>query len=130
MKIEPKNLIALLLLSLLLLLSWLSVQEYQYLHTRDAIGSYHNIVKNFNTHKVMSIIDIKSIRIWMTFRYINSIFNLPPSYLKDKLKISNPKYPDVSLGTYSKSQKINPNILLDSVKKLISDYLSNNKTIK
>jgi hypothetical protein len=59
---------------------------------------------------------------WMTFRYINSVFHLPPQYLAQTLKISDVYYPNLVIGTYAASHKLNPADFLTSVKQAVSAY--------
>lgn len=47
--------------------------------------------------KTTSVKDIESIDSWMTFQYINLIFSLPDSYLKEKLAINDKKYPNIPI---------------------------------
>ena len=35
---------------------------------------------------------------WMTFDYINHVFNLPPQYLQSQLRITDARYPKLSVG--------------------------------
>lgn len=39
--------------------------------------------------------NVTPIKDWMTFGYINKIYNLPQDYLKDKIGITNKKYPNM-----------------------------------
>ena len=45
------------------------------------------------------------IRGWMTFRYINIVFGLPPAYLQNSLSIKDTHYPSISLDALAKEQK-------------------------
>jgi hypothetical protein len=46
------------------------------------------------------------IRGWMTFRYVNLVFGLPPAYLQNALSIKGSRYPNVSLDALAKQQNI------------------------
>ncbi len=39
---------------------------------------------------------------WMTFDYINHLFNLPPAYLQSELHITDMRYPKLSVGGLAK----------------------------
>ena len=45
---------------------------------------------------------------WMTFSYINYIFNLPPTYLSQTLHIQDTRYPNISIVQYAKTNNIDP----------------------
>ncbi len=59
---------------------------------------------------------------WMTFRYINSIFRLPPPYLAQTLNITDAYYPNLVIGTYASSRQLNPAAFLESVKQAVTAY--------
>ena len=63
---------------------------------------------------------------WMTFNYINYVFNLPSQYLLLDLNISNPKYLNLSLDDYSKDAKIKDTTFIQSVKDAVSAYRGSN----
>ncbi|HYV33777.1 MAG TPA: hypothetical protein VE973_02925 [Candidatus Limnocylindria bacterium] len=54
------------------------------------------------------------IRGWMTFRYINLVFHLPPEYLKNSLNISDARYPNLSINSLAKTQKTDPQSVLQT----------------
>ena len=41
---------------------------------------------------------------WMTFRYVNMVFGMPPAYLQTALDIKNSHYPNISLDALAKQQ--------------------------
>ena len=61
---------------------------------------------------------------WMTFRYVNYVFNLPSDYLKIKLNIVNSGYPNITLNKYAGSQKLNLAIFTESVRQAVGEYIS------
>lgn len=44
---------------------------------------------------------------WMTFRYINMLFNLPSDYLRTNLNISNNHYPNLTISSWAAQAKVN-----------------------
>lgn len=68
--------------------------------------------------------DISLVRYWMTFDYINRVFDLPPEYLATALNVSDPRYPYVTLTHYARGEKISPNRLLNEVQAAVFNYLS------
>jgi hypothetical protein len=67
--------------------------------------------------------DVDIVRPWMTFDYINKIFNIPPSYLKNDLLISDPYYPHTSLSSYATYSHTNATLLTTQVESALNDYL-------
>lgn len=49
-------------------------------------------------HDIANADEIES---WMTFQYVNFIFNLPPEYLKHRLGVEDERYPKVRIGRYA-----------------------------
>jgi hypothetical protein len=76
------------------------------------------ISKHGNNH-IQSPVQIQD---WMTFRYINRVFGLPENYLYAKLNITSPYYPNLVLGTYAVSHKLNSVQFLISVKQAVEGY--------
>ena len=64
--------------------------------------------------------DVSQIRGWMTFRYINLVFNLQPDYLKNSLDITDKRYPNVSINSLAKTQKITSQSILQTVVSLLN----------
>ncbi len=70
--------------------------------------------------------DANKISGWMTFKYINLIFNLPPEYLKNELKITDKRYPDVSIVSLAKRQKQDSAEILQATIAAIKAHSANN----
>jgi heme/copper-type cytochrome/quinol oxidase subunit 2 len=68
--------------------------------------------------------DIVYISPWMTFDYINKIFDLPPSYLEQTLNINDSKYPLITVQKYSKNVNTNSVIVVESIRKSVKHYLA------
>ena len=62
---------------------------------------------------------------WMTFSYVNYIFSLPPSYLKDSLTIQDSHYPNLGINKYAKSKNIDITSFLASVRESVVQYAKN-----
>src|SRR4051812_12432281 len=54
---------------------------------------HHRPVRTLFTKKTPTAQDVQLIQPWMTFDYIDVVFNVPPDYLKTKLSITDPHYP-------------------------------------
>lgn len=75
----------------------------------------------------LTIGDVNLVQSWMTFDYINKIFNLPTDYLKTALNISDTHYPRLPLLRYARNTGVDANVFTDRVKNAIHDYLANRK---
>lgn len=67
--------------------------------------------------------NVELIRSWMTFSYINRIFNLPVDYLKNELGINDPDYPGVSISKAAKAGNISTSRYTDKVKDIIKQFI-------
>jgi len=67
-------------------------------------------------------IPVTSIKAWMTFDYLNVVFQLNPSYLQSKLGITDPHYPNVRIDSYARRHDINPLTLLQNIQQLITQH--------
>jgi len=54
------------------------------------------LLKNKQSNQI-SIADTDYIDVWMTFQYVNFIFDIPENYLKDQLRITDNAYPNMTL---------------------------------
>ena len=70
------------------------------------------------------IISSDQIQAWMTFSYINYIFNLPPNYLLGALNIKDNRYPNLGIN-HAKEKKLNYVSFLASVKGFVNQYTKN-----
>lgn len=63
--------------------------------------------------------DIQS---WMTFGYINFVFELPTDYLKTAADISDPRYPNIQIARYARMHTVDVNEILANVKQAVALY--------
>lgn len=68
--------------------------------------------------------DISRISSWMTFDYINNLFNLPQTYLEQTLNIQDYRYPFLTVGQYAKRKKVPVDTLIENIKTSVREYLS------
>ena len=71
-----------------------------------------------------SVSDVNSIKPWMTFNYINKIFNLPNEYLKTGLGISDAKYPNITIQKSIQTQGASSTAYLEELKGLVREHLA------
>lgn len=81
------------------------------------------VISRRNFHKYSSKAQISDIQSWMTFRYVNVIFSLPLDYLKHELNIQDKNYPNISISSQAKKNKINTSLYLSSVQQAVNKYV-------
>lgn len=59
---------------------------------------------------------------WMTFGYINRVFNLPSTYLQRQLGIVGVKYPNVQLARYAKDNNADTATFVTQVRLAVGRY--------
>lgn len=76
----------------------------------------------------LTIDDVSIVAPWMTFDYVNKLFDLPSGYFKTSLGISNPRYPQISISGYAKSEQMNTTTFLSEVQAALRNYLISKKS--
>ncbi len=66
--------------------------------------------------------DINDIDTWMTFDYINAVFKLPEPYLKTALSIQDPQYPNLHIGKYARTNRLDAETALAKVRSAVATY--------
>ena len=82
----------------------------------DLHSLYHRGIFSRHMSRSMQIED------WMTFRYVNRVFNLPPDYLRENLSISSQYYPNIVIGTYALSHQLDSREFLSQIQQAVTDY--------
>lgn len=106
-------------LVVLAVINYRTLRHEQLINAREFLIS--SIVKN---HGPLMASDATIIQAWMTFDYINKIFNLPADYLKTKLVIADPRYPQLSLGGYARGEHLATNTFVGSVQNAVREYFT------
>lgn len=116
--------IALLILgAILIILIVLLIRNYLSLRRANIISRRELSLSAFvHKHGPLNADEVGVIRPWMTFDYVNRIFNLPQDYLKDQLQISDPRYPDLTLGAYASASGTDSTETVLRVEHAIVDY--------
>jgi hypothetical protein len=99
-------------------LSYRTLRHEQLVSAREFWIS--SIIRN---HGPLTVADTSIIRPWMTFDYVNKIFNLPPDYIKTTLAVTDPRYPQLSLGSYAKHIATTSNAFAGDVANVVRSYL-------
>lgn len=81
------------------------------------------LLKNKQTNQT-SVRDIEYIDAWMTFQYINFVFDIREDYLKEVLYIEDTHYPNLSIGRYIKNQKLDSAVFIKEIKERVFEYMS------
>jgi hypothetical protein len=76
------------------------------------------------SHNKFSAQDINFIRSWMTFDYINKLFNIPENYLQTTLNITSNHYPKLVVSDYIEDNKLDKNIFLQSLVNAVKEYVN------
>jgi hypothetical protein len=76
-------------------------------------------------HGHATVNDVDFVRSWMTFDYLDKLFNLPPDYLKTRFSIMDNRYPKLSISEYAGSSHLNKNMVTSEIIGAIRDYLTN-----
>jgi hypothetical protein len=74
--------------------------------------------------------DVASIDDWMTFDYLNLVFKLPPTYLKDYLGITDARYPRLSIRRYATTVRLSPGAAVQGVQAAIRNFQATPTTPK
>lgn len=128
---ERKNAQRIIVVALVVLAALLAVavvffvHEYRTLQRANLINLRRTSLSGFvKKHGPLNAEEVGLIQPWMTFHYINSIFNLPTDFLKNSFAITDPHYPDLTLDRYIDTQGFDPLEFTRSLQAAISSYLS------
>jgi hypothetical protein len=106
---------------LIIILTVLCIVEIQALG-REVRDERAARMRESEVHVLRDHIDIDDVESWMTFSYLNTVFKLPPEYLKNVLSVESPRYPDIHIGGYARVYKLDPDLLVKNIKQAIRDY--------
>ncbi len=100
------------------------VRQFEHARRMHQIDSYKTLVNKLRDKAPLDVSDVSIIQSWMTFSYIDTIFNLPPTYLQTTLAVTDTHYPRISLGRYAKSQNVSEADFVERVKAAVTSYLT------
>jgi hypothetical protein len=85
-----------------------------------------SLQRSFGTHRYrpVTVSDVMYISPWMTFDYINKLFDLPQDYLKDSLQIVDTKYPFLTIGDYTKKANTNTAVAIQTIRFDVKKYVT------
>jgi hypothetical protein len=102
------------------------VKQYQVLRHEAIISARESWLMNaIKNHPHLTANDAGVVRSWMTFDYLNKLFNLSPTYLKIQLSISDPTYPKLTINKFAKDINRSVSETLTVVQNAVRQYLAN-----
>ena len=118
--------IAIVLLGLVLVVLFvLLARQYLTLRRENIINQRELSLSTFvQKHGPLDVGQVGVIRSWMTFDYINRIFGLPKGYLATQLNISDPRYPNITLGNYASANTVDAAETVLSVQSAVAKYFN------
>lgn len=119
-----KIILAVLAAALIVLLAAF-LREYAELKKLEIVSPRDAFVNIANHHGPFTAKDVPLIQGWMTFDYVNKIFNLPPDYLKTSLGISDARYPQEVIFKYAGRAHENVSALVGQIQNLVRSFLTN-----
>ena len=111
--------IVLAVLVVFLVRGYLVLRHEQVLNAREA--SLNNVLK---AHGPLNGNDVDIIQTWMTFDYLNRIFDLPETYLQTALPVADAHYPHLSINSYAHGANITSAAALANVQSAIKNYFA------
>ena len=109
------RIVLVLLVTLVVALLWLA----QSIHRAYRDGEFHRERRSGKQVIAPSIQDIEP---WMTFDYVNKLFNLPAEYLRETLHIEDSHYPNIQIGNYADRVSADPELFIIAVRNAVRDY--------
>lgn len=109
---------------LLAVLLFFFVRQYRTLQREKIISARESWITNaLKNHHTTNDTDV--ISSWMTFDYVNQLFNLPSGYLKTQISISESAYPNLTINKFSKDIRQTASSTLAAVRNAVQEYLAN-----
>ena len=113
------------LIIVLIVLSVFFVWQYTSLRRANIISARESwLTAAVKQHGPATVSDVNFIRPWMTFDYINTLFNIPPDYLKNNLSLSDEGYPKLSLSSYARHNNMTTDEVTGEVMNAVRNYLT------
>jgi len=110
---------------ILAVLLFFLIQQYRTLRRESILSARESWLMNaLKNHPHLTAADAGAIHAWMTFDYLNKLFNLPPEYLKSQLSIPNAGYPKLTIDEFAESIHQGASSTLVNVQNAVRQYLS------
>lgn len=121
-KFKFLNILICLSILAIFILYFFIIKDFKKVKNIDSENKIH-FNKKISKNKIPININNWNIEPWMTFDYVNKIFNLPTEYLKDNLNIENSRYPKISIRSYIKNKNIDENLYMSEIKNTINNFI-------
>jgi hypothetical protein len=109
---------------LLAVLLFFFVRQYQVLRREKIISARESWITNaLKNHHGTNDTDL--ISSWMTFGYVNHLFNLPADYLKTQVSVADPTYPNLTINKFSREAQRNASSVVFEIQNAVRQYLAN-----
>ncbi|MES2213682.1 MAG: hypothetical protein V4473_02475 [Patescibacteria group bacterium] len=112
------------LLVVLLVLCFSFIRQYQYVRKYEAVQYHRGLWSGMRNHRSLSAQDARVLQPWMTFEYVNTIFNLPADYLKNYFHISDIEYPRITVSKYSKIEQTDSSTFIQALQSAVVQYFT------
>lgn len=117
------------LAAILVVLAALLIQNYISLRRAQIISARELWLSAFLKNRgPLTAGDVTFIRPWMTFDYVNKLFEVPPEYLRSSLSITQPSYPQLSLDAYAHDEHTDAATVVNEVERSLQSYLNASST--
>jgi len=118
--------IVIIVLAVLLgILVFFFVRQSIILHREQILNARELRISNFLKRRgPLTQADVVVVQPWMTFDYVNQLFNVSSSYLQGELSISDPSYPHMTLSSYARHMNLSVSAFLASVDQALVNYLA------
>ena len=111
------------LLALLAVLCGLLLHQYKTLRDQQILGGPIHWLTALHGATSTPMTDPNFIQSWMTYDYVDHIYDLPADYLRMTLHIADGHYPRVSIAESAEAQQMTIAAMTAEVRKAIGDYL-------
>jgi hypothetical protein len=119
--------IIILLGTVLVLLGIIFYLQYRHLQRLQVVNYRELKLSSLTKRAPLTENDVGIVESWMTFDYINRAFGMPRDYLQNLLKITDPRYPQLTLYRYAKNGNLDAAVFVNEVKAALTDYLTKKK---
>jgi hypothetical protein len=109
---------------LVILVAILAISLYYFVLNFESLRQGGLMRVRIRRQAAMQKIAPDQIRGWMTFRYLNLVFNMPQGYLQQSLNIKDSSYPNLSIDALAKQQKLSSTEVLTKTSSAIIVFIS------
>ncbi len=116
------------LVVLLFFLCWLVARDYRRAVAVEKAETTQSSLSVERQKGPLGRAEVSDIASWMTFDYINYLFNMPASYLRKNLSFADPLYPHLSLSTYARHSGQQRQAVTLAVENAVTAFITGSST--